>query len=159
MKKYGSSQFHEQCDVYGIQDRSGVYFEIAVFTSGNKVILELHERSEAYGNPILRSASIPVGLEKPPKAAQAHIKDLAAVIALAESKYTRNRETGLFLPALERGETMILDRPGADRVKVLEQGQAAPEEIPKASLVKAGERLCTCPWRTVYLRGCQCGGA
>lgn len=66
-------------------------------------------------------------------------------------------ESGLWLPAVNPGDSIIVDTPGAAEVKAVRAGDRVYREIEKKR-VSVLEKKCTCPIFDLIAGGCKCGG-
>ena len=67
-------------------------------------------------------------------------------------------EDGIWLPKVEQGDTVIVDKKESKEVKVLDVAEQAYEKIPKKKM-EIVQQDCTCPIRDLMIWGCRCAYA
>lgn len=63
------------------------------------------------------------------------------------------KESGMWVPKISPGDTLIVDKIGASEVKVLDPEEQAFERVPKRALI-VKEDGCSCPMRHIITHGC-----
>jgi len=70
----------------------------------------------------------------------------------------KKNENGMWIPRVEPGDTVIVDKPQAPEIKVLDVQDQSFERLPKKAMEVKDQSKCTCPLRDILLGGCKCGG-
>lgn len=66
--------------------------------------------------------------------------------------FARDERSGLLVPKLEPGQTVLVDREGSRQLRALDAGSGEVERIDKREL-RVEERRCTCPVREMLAPG------
>lgn len=70
----------------------------------------------------------------------------------------KRSETGVYVPKVNDGDSVIVDRAGQPYAKVLDVKEQVYEKIDKKKLT-VSPQSCTCPMQTILSVGCKCGAA
>lgn len=142
---------------------SSLHFDIKLMSLGKRYFLEITtiEDSHIKGTTLVDCADLQGKTLKPesyvtqenPRQSNDALADV-----LKDLLDFKKQENGVWLPETTKGDTIVLDRPGEDEVKVVTAGDTGYERIRKKSIEVVKEKGCVCPIRDIMFRGCTCGG-
>lgn len=85
-----------------------------------------------------------------------HAPNYAGLADLLGKVVDWKKEGSVWQPKFQPGDTVIVDREGADEVKVLDVDEQAFEKVKKQGTFATPGR-CTCPMQQLISEGCSCG--
>lgn len=129
-----------------------LYLEIQMFCQQRSILetmVKLDKGVRAVQAHLHAASSRPRAL--PPTLTPAPSGDFAEYV-LSELKALK-KEAGIWRPKFDPGDVVIVDKKGADSVRVVDIDSQTSERVGKHA-IEVKDESCTCPMRWLIMRGC-----